>query len=70
MHFDVMRCFFLLISRILTDRCEPEERLVEEDHNLLSTQVLPNHPNSAAKVGCGIDYFKVSKSHLFTLLKL
>ncbi|BFI30785.1 protein MpNRPE1a [Marchantia polymorpha subsp. ruderalis] len=41
-------------------KCEPEERLVEEDHNLLSTQVLPNHPNSAAKVGCGIDYFKVA----------
>ncbi|KAG6542821.1 hypothetical protein Mapa_015725 [Marchantia paleacea] len=44
--------------RNILRKCEPEERLVEEDHNLLLTQVLPNHPKSAAKVGCGIDYFK------------
>lgn len=36
-----------------------EEKLKEEDEDVLMTQVLRHHPCSAVKIGCGMDYFKV-----------
>jgi hypothetical protein len=41
-------------------RYEPEQRLNEEYHRVLMTQVLPHHPSSASKIGCGVDFFKVN----------
>ncbi|KAL2633755.1 hypothetical protein R1flu_005234 [Riccia fluitans] len=51
--------------RNIFKKYELEARIVGEDENLLLGQILPNHPNSEAKVGCGIDYFKVA-NHMDT----
>ncbi|CAM6103095.1 unnamed protein product [Calypogeia fissa] len=52
---ETVRC-----ARNILQSYQAEQRLNDEHHQVLLTQVLPYHPRSASKVGCGVAYFKVA----------